>query len=68
MYEKETLLEVKRRFIKLKKNMESLRKETNCFFEANWDTETKPHIVWDAYKVVIQGCLIALNYKEKRRN
>lgn len=47
-------------------DIEHIRKETEFFFETNWDTDTKPHIIWEAYKAVIRGVLIALNFKEKR--
>lgn len=50
-----------------KKNVEHLMKETDCFFKTNWNTEVKSHIVWDAYKAVIRGNMIAINARERKK-
>lgn len=49
-----------------RKTLEYIQNEINNFFELNWNKETRNSIVWDAFKVYIQGILVALNSKEKK--
>lgn len=48
-----------------KENIDYIKKEMSYFFMMNLGNETKPQMVWDAYKTVIKGNLIAINCKEK---
>lgn len=47
--------------------MKKLREETKNYFKENLDREVSLQNVWDAYKAVMRGVLIKMNYERKMR-
>lgn len=51
--------------------VDQIKKNNNTYFKTNGTPEMKPSILWDAFKAVIRGKLINLNFiikKNRRKN
>lgn len=44
-----------------------VKNETKSYFEMNLEHDVSIHNVWDAYKVVLRGILMKLNYEQKKK-